>query len=139
MASGVPVAGDLPGLGVARRVISAGTYFLTLPGLTLLLGSGIALVWGRARLLENRWLRIMLLAAGAIVVNTALVVLPAVRSATALAQEGAAAGRLAPSYARAYAIESSAGAVNVALTLVAMASGIWGSRVKKAEGPKQLA
>jgi hypothetical protein len=79
VASAVPAAGDLPSVAVARRVISNGTNYLTLPGLGLLLLSGLLL----------------------------------------------------------HAVESVAGAVNILLTLLAMASGVWRFGVGTADHPLQ--
>lgn len=59
-----------------------------------------------------------------IVANTILIVLPAVGSATRLAQGSAGAGELAPGYWRAYMTESVAGGVNILLALAAMGAGI---------------
>ncbi len=128
VASSVGNAGDLASLAVARRVISAGTNALTLPGLGLLIASGVGLTWGRLRLRDHRWLQVMALAVAAIALNGVLFVLPAVRSATALAEESRARGALSPAYTRAYVLESSAGGVNVLLGLVAMAAGVVGVR-----------
>jgi Predicted integral membrane protein (DUF2269) len=124
VASAVPAAGDLRGLAVVRRVISAGTSFLTLPGLGVLVLSGMALAWGRAGLARQRWLRIMALAGLVILANALLFVVPAERSATCLAEEGVAADGLPAGYARAYAVESAAGGLNVIVALLAMASGV---------------
>jgi hypothetical protein len=124
VASAVPEAGDLPSLAVVRRVISAGTSFLTLPGLGVLVVSGTAMVWGRAGLARQRWLRIMALAGLAVVANALLLVVPAERSATRLAEEGVATGGLPAAYAGAYAVESAAGGLNVVLALLAMAAGV---------------
>jgi hypothetical protein len=123
--SGVSTSGDLPSLAAARRVISAGTFLLTLPALGVLVASGIGLLWGRTRLAREPWLRLMLVAAAAVVLNALLVVVPAVRSATALAQVGAATGHLPDGYARAFSIESAAGGVNLMLALAAAACGVW--------------
>jgi hypothetical protein len=53
------------------------------------------------------------------------VVVPAVGSATALAQQAVAAGELPIGYVGAYAIETAAGSVNIALAPLAIASGVW--------------
>jgi len=68
---------------------------------------------GRARLRRQTWLRVMVLAAIVIVVNAPPVVLPAVRSAPGMAP------------------------VNVSLTLLAMASGVWRLGVGTADHPLQ--
>lgn len=129
--SSVPAKGDLASLVVARRVISAGTNALTLPGLGLLIASGIGLTWGQLRLRDHRWLQVMVLAAGLVVMNGFLFVLPAVRSASALVEESQSLGPLTQAYARAYILESSAGSVNVVLGLVAVAAGVVGTMCTK--------
>jgi hypothetical protein len=135
VASGVPASGDLPSLATVRRVISAGTTSLTLPGLFLLVASGAGLLRGRARLVRQAWLRVMLVAGLVIVANALLVVVPAVRSATSLAQEAVAAGQRPAGYARAYAVESAAGAANIVLALLATAAGVWRFGANDAERP----
>jgi hypothetical protein len=129
-ASGVPAAGDVESLSVARRVIGAGTSFVTLPALGVLVLSGLGLLWSRGRARWQAWLGVMVAAGVLVVANTVFVVTPAVRSATALAQEATAGGQLPDGYSRANAVESAAGGVNIALTLVAMVCGVWrfGSR-----------
>ncbi len=128
VASNVPAAGDVASLVVARRVISAGTNVLTLPGLGVLIVSGFGLAWRRLRFRDHRWLQVMALAAGAIAVNGYFFVLPAVRAATALAAESLAQGSVSAAYTRAFVAESNAGGVNVALALVAMVAGVVGTR-----------
>ncbi len=125
VASGVPAAGDFASLAVARRVISAGTAWVTLPGLCLILVSGVLLTGRETRIFEQRWTRVMVGIAGLVAVNTVLVVLPAVRTATALAQSSAAEGRLANGFASAYVRESVAGGVNILLALLAAVAGVW--------------
>jgi hypothetical protein len=125
VASGVPAPGDVASLAVARRIISGGTSFVTLPALFVLVTSGSLLLWRDSSLTRHGWLRVMVIAAIVVVANALLAVTPAVRAATALAQEAVGTGRLSPAYSRAYAIESVAGTVNIVLTLVAMACGVW--------------
>jgi hypothetical protein len=128
VASSVPAAGDVASLVVARRVIGTGTNVLTLPGLGLMIGSGIGLTWGRLRVRDHRWLQVMVLAAGLIALNGFLFVLPAVRSASALIEEARSLGTVTEAYTRAYVRESNAGSVNVILGLVAMVAGVVGTR-----------
>jgi hypothetical protein len=124
VASAVPARGDFGSLAVARRIISAGTFSLTLPGLALLIISGIGMVWRRADLARQGWVRTMALAGVVIAINAFLVVAPAVRAATALVEAAISAGALSAGYAKAYTIESVAGGVNILLALAAMASAV---------------
>jgi hypothetical protein len=128
VASSVPAAADVASLVVARRVISTGTNVLTLPGLGLLIVTGVGLAWGQLRPRDHRWLQVMVFAAGLIALNGLLFVLPAVRSASALIEEARSLGTVTEAYTRAYVRESSAGSVNVLLGLVAMVAGVVGTR-----------
>lgn len=125
VASGVPRSGDLAGLLVARKIISAGTTFLTLPGLALLLVSGLTLAAVDRGKLKELWVRVMLVAAILVLGNAALVVLPAVASTTSLAVSSVQAGHLVEGYHSAYVTESVAGGINILLALVAVAAGVW--------------
>jgi hypothetical protein len=96
------------------------------PGLALLIASGVVLVVTGSGMLRKRWVRIMVIAAAGIVGNGLLLVLPAVRPATQLAEASVAAGHLVAGYHHAYMRESLAGDVNIALGFVAMLAGVWG-------------
>jgi hypothetical protein len=125
VASSVPPSGDLGALVVARQVISAGTNALTLPGLCLLIVSGIGLAAANRHVVDQPWVRVMAAAALLIVANSVIFVIPAVRSATALAEAGVASGRLAGEYRLAYLTESVAGGVNILLAVAATVAGVW--------------
>jgi hypothetical protein len=124
VASSVTATSDLAALAAARRVISAGTLFLTLPGLVLLIVSGSVLS-ATSNGLKSRWVQIMAVAAAVIVVNAVSVVVPAGRAATALAQSSVSTGVLATGFGAAYMTESVAGGVNIVLALIATAAGVW--------------
>jgi hypothetical protein len=126
VASSVGEKGGVVELAVARRIIGNGTTFLTLPGLVLLTVSGVALVATRSGALKRWPVRIMALAVAAIVGNGFLIVLPSVRLATELAEASLAAGQVVPGYQHAYRMESAAGAINIALVLVALIAGVFG-------------
>jgi len=79
---------------------------------------------GRRRPTTPRAPAIMALAGLAVVANALLLVVPAERSVTRLAEEGVATGGLPAAYAGAYAVESVAGGLNVVLALLAMAAGV---------------
>ena len=123
VASSVGGKGSVVELVVARRIISAGIALLTLPGLALLIVSGVALVMSGSGRLKQWPVRVMAIAAVGIVANGVLVVLPSVRSATGLAEASLAVGHLVAGYQHAYAMESAAGSINVALVLVALVAG----------------
>lgn len=135
IASGVAARGSVTELAVARRIISNGTTFLTLPGLTLLVTSGVTLVLAGSGMLAKRYVQVMALAVAAMAVNGVVFVLPAVRSTTGLAEASLAVGHLVPGYEQAFSRESMAGAVNIALALVAMAAGIWGAGTQRDAAP----
>ncbi len=124
VASSVTATSDLAALAAARRVISAGTMFLTLPGLALLVVSG-AVLSATSNGLKSRWVQVMALAAAVIVVNAVFVVVPAGRTATALAQSAVSTGDLATGFGAAYMTESVAGGANIVLALIATAAGVW--------------
>ena len=132
VASSVGADGGVADLAVARRVISTGTSHLSLPGLALLIAAGVALVVTGSGMLKKWWVRVMAIAAAGIVANGFLVVLPAVHSATQLAEASVAAGHLVAGYHQAYVRESSAGDVNIALGFVAMLAGVWGAGASRA-------
>ena len=126
VASSVGEKGGVVELAVARRIISTGTQLLTLPGLVLLVVSGAALV-GLGTGAWKEWpVRAMALSVAGIIANGVLVVLPFVRSATALAEASLAAGHLVPGYQHAYRMETLAGDINIALVLVALITGVLG-------------
>jgi len=102
VASSVGADGGVADLAVARRVISTGTSHLSLPGLALLIAAGVALVVTGSGMLKKWWVRVMAIAAAGIVANGFLVVLPAVHSATQLAEASVAAGHLVAGYHQAY-------------------------------------
>lgn len=114
-------------LAFGRRVISAGTRAMTLPGMWLLAASGLALGlqrygWrsGFFRLKAGLMLAILLNAHG--------FVMPAVSEATELAQQAAQTGQLSAAYAQAYGRETICGALNIMLCLAAAATGVWRPR-----------
>lgn len=115
---------SLEGVVFGRMVISTGTTHLTLPGLWLLIISGIGMGYlreGRQHSLP----RSKLLFSALIVLNTYLMVLPAVSTATELAGQSLAAGQLLAAYHPAYLQESLFGAINVVLALALSVIGTW--------------
>ena len=104
---------------VLRQAIEAATVYLTLPGLVLIVASGLVLTlrgkFGFGRL---RWLTVHQLLALAIVVNAVFVLLPTGDALLAAAESWAGGGPTADFQAGAIR-ESVAGAVNIVLAVAA--------------------
>ncbi len=114
---------SVEGIALGRRIISAGTNALTLPGKSLLALGGIGM--GLLRYgVKDRFFQLKLLLA-LIAVNGAIFVAPSVSAATELAVRSLSEGRLLAEYGPAYARESIFGAVNVVLMLAATVVGVW--------------
>ena len=110
---------DVSLLLFARDTVCIATRALTVPGLVLLIGSGIGMVWtSRGQLLRQRWVQLHVVLAAAIAMVSAVVVVAVAR--LAVAAEALAAGRggleafVAPA-----AIERYAGAANILMILLA--------------------
>lgn len=117
-----------------RRIISAGTQALTLPGMWLMAISGLQMAFKRYGV-RVRFVQIKALIMLLIVLNAHLLVMPAVTQATALAIQSLAEGQLLPGYHAAYLRESICGAMNVLLTLLAAAVGVWRVGVRPPQRP----
>ncbi len=114
------------GIALGRRIISAGTNALTIPGMCLLAAGGIGM--GLLRYgARHRFFQLKLLLLVLIAVNGAVFVAPSVSAATELAVRSAAQGKLLVEYGPAYLRESIFGAVNVVLILVATVVGVFAS------------
>ncbi len=122
---------SLADLVFARRLISAGTSSLTLPGMWLILASGIVLTLRGKGFWRHNWLNMKHIIIVIVALNAYFVVVPAVDSALELAQRSFSQGALNPSYDAAYMKESVFGGINVLLVLLAMVAAIWkfGERV----------
>ncbi len=115
---------SLQELAFARRIISAGTATLTLPGLWLLATTGLLLGflrYGPAHAVFQTKAFIAL----CVIANAHLLVMPAVEEATALARQSLLQGELLAAYNDAYLRESAFGAINVLLALTAAIIAIW--------------
>lgn len=118
-ASALPgAASDPQTILFVRRAIEATTRFVTLPGLGLVLTSGVLLTWlGRHGVGRKRWLSLHQAIGVLIALNAFLVLAPAGREALAAAEAAIASGG---SFDLALAIaarESRFGPVNVLLAL----------------------
>ncbi len=112
------------GVALGRRIISAGTNALTIPGMCLLAMSGIGM--GLLRYgVKHRFFQLKLLLLALVAVNGALFVAPSVRAATEIAVRSLGEGKLLAEYAPAYARESIFGAANIVFMLAAAIVGVW--------------
>jgi hypothetical protein len=122
---------SLANLAFGRAIISTGTHLLTVPGMWLLAVTGVWLGWRRYGV-GQRFFQIKLLLIVLIVSNAYAFVVPAVTTATHVAADSLAQGRLLPTYQAAYLQESVFGALNVVLTLAAAVVGVWRVGVRPA-------
>ncbi|HEY0722241.1 MAG TPA: hypothetical protein VGE50_13425 [Gammaproteobacteria bacterium] len=111
-------------IAFGRAIISMGTRDLTLPGLWLLIISGIGLGYLREGQ-QRPYLKLKLLLAALIISNAYLLVVPAATSATVLAEHSVMMGQLSAGYQPAYLRETIFGALNVVLTCVLAVLGVW--------------
>ena len=118
---------ELAALVDGRELIRQGTLWITVPGIWLLVLSGLRPAWPLmfppSRL--PLWLGVKLVLAAGVLVNTHLCIVPATGRALALARSSSAAGALDPGYASAYLVESIAGAGNIAAVMAILALVIW--------------
>ena len=124
---------SLENIAFGRKIISAGTNALTLPGMWVLAITGIWMGYKRYGL-KQRFFQIKLLLITLVVINTYFFIAPAVTSATEIAVRSLAQNQLLQEYNTAYMQESIFGAVNVLLTIAAAVVGVWKVGVKSTHG-----
>jgi hypothetical protein len=115
---------SLENIALGRKIISAGTNVLTLPGMWVLAITGIWMGYKRYGL-KQRFFQLKLLLITLVVINGYFFVLPAVTSATEIAVRSLAQGQLLPEYKAAYMQESIFGTLNVLLAVAAAVVGVW--------------
>ncbi len=111
-------------IAFGRKIISTGTNTLTLPGMWLLAVTGVWMGYKRYGP-KQRFFQLKLLLITLVVMNAYFFVIPAVTSATELADQSLVQGQLLPAYKSAYMQESIFGALNVILTITAAVVGVW--------------
>lgn len=131
--SGLIEGASLENIAFGRKIISAGTNVLTLPGMWVLAITGIWMGYKRYGL-KQRFFQIKLLLVSLVVLNAYFFIVPAVNSATEIAVQSLAQGQLLPEYKTAYMRESIFGAVNVLMTIAAAVVGVWKVDVKSKPG-----
>lgn len=122
----------------ARRAITLGTYYLTVPGMWLVIFTGAAMALKEMALLNTRWVRIKVFTAFVIALNAHFMVLPAVNGALSAALASVDKGAMSVEYHNYYLQESIFGALNVVLIFVAAAAGVWKFRGKAAKAAPRL-
>lgn len=115
---------SLENIAFGRKIISTGTYALTLPGLWIIAVTGIWMGIKRYGL-KQRFFQIKFIIAVLIIINAYFFVVPGVSYATELALRSLIQGHLFPEYRSAYLRESLFGAVNVLLAVIAAIVGVW--------------
>lgn len=115
---------SLENIAFGRKIISAGTNVLTLPGMWVLAVTGVWMSYKRYGL-KQRYFQIKLLLITLVIINAYFFIVPAATSATEIAAQSLTQGHLLPEYKAAYMRESMFGAVNVLLTLTAAIIGVW--------------
>lgn len=123
--SGLTSHNSLENLVFSRQIIRTGTLFLTIPGLGLVLLSGLVMTGKYYGFGKYRWLNIKQFLTLLILVNSLFLILPAASEALQLAKQSMEQGILLPSYQSAYQREAVFGATNVLLSLIAMAVAVW--------------
>ncbi len=124
------------GIALGRRIISAGTNALTIPGMCLLAVSGIGM--GLLRYgVKDRFFQLKLLLLALVAVNGALFVAPSVSAATEIAIRSLPGGKLLAEYGPAYARESMFGAANIVLMLAAAIVGVWRAGAPSRSGERR--
>lgn len=117
--------GSLENLVFASRIIRSGSLFLTIPGMWLILITGIAMTIRGYGFFKFRWLNIKHLLITIIALNAHLIIVPATGDALKLATESLVEGKSLPDYHSAYIKESIFGALNILMIIVSMVAGIW--------------
>jgi len=120
---------NLESLVLTRRIILYGEYVLTLPGILIILVSGIAMTVNSYKFFQLRWLNIKHVAILLIIFNAIFFLNPYAHQMLDLANQSLLAGELLPEYSSMETKEIAAGAVNILLIMLSTVSGIW--RFKK--------
>lgn len=113
----------------ARETICLATRTLTVPGLILVIGSGLGMVWlTRGELLRQRWLKLHIALAAAIAATTVAIVVAVANltfAARALSRGGGLEAFVVPE-----AVERYAGAVNILMILLVAGIGLLRPRLQ---------
>jgi len=115
---------SLENIAFGRKIISAGTNVLTLPGMCALVITGVWMGYKRYGL-KQRFFQLKLLIIMLIFINGYFFVRPLVNSATEIAARSFAQGQLLPEYMALYIQESTFGTVNILLIVAAAVIGVW--------------
>ncbi|OGP68853.1 MAG: hypothetical protein A2W27_00070 [Deltaproteobacteria bacterium RBG_16_44_11] len=115
---------SLENIAFGRKIISAGTNVLTLPGMWVLAITGVLMGYKRYGL-KQRFFQLKLLLIMLVIINGYFFVVPLVTAATEIAVRSLAQGQLLPEYKTAYMRESIFGTVNILIIVAAAVIGVW--------------
>lgn len=107
--------GDLAHMALLLHAKHVSVLALTLPGLALIVATGLGLVATERGLVQARWLWAKLALAALVMLNGALILTPTGAEIAALAAEAAATGVVPPTLAALQARESLFGAINLTM------------------------
>ena len=129
--SGLTSHSSLENLVFSRQIIRTGTLFLTIPGLGLVVLSGLIMTTKYYGFFKHRWLTIKQFLMLTILLNSKFLVLPAIEEALRLAKLSQETGFLLPEYQAAYQQEAIFGGINVMLSIVSMVVAIWKPKARR--------
>lgn len=116
---------NLDALLVTRQIILYGEYFLTLPGIVIVLITGIVMTSKYYSFFQLRWLNIKQVSILLISLNAIFFLYPYANELLDLTRQSIQEGKLLPEYAVIETKEALAGAVNILLILLSMVAVIW--------------
>lgn len=115
---------SLENIAFGRKIISAGTKVLSIPGIWVLAITGVCMGYKRYGL-KQRFFQLKLFLVTLIIINGYFFVLPLVTSATEIAVRSFAHGHLLPEYRALFMQESIFGTVNILIIVAAAIIGVW--------------
>lgn len=122
---------SLEGLVFARQIIYTGTLFLTIPGLGLVLLSGLVMTGKYYGFGKHRWLNIKQFLTLIILLNTIFFLLPIIKEGLQWAKLSQEVGFLLPEYQASYQQETILGGINVMLSITSIVVAIWKPKPRK--------
>ena len=123
---------SLENLAFGRKIISTGTDVLTLPGMWILVITGILMGYKKYGL-KSQFFIFKFFVVTLVILNAHFLIVPAAHDATEIASRSLAAGHLLSEYGAAYMRESIFGAANILLAVIAAVVGVWKIGMKQSQ------